>query len=273
MKRERAFMADDVWTNILSLYIVPYKHAMLLTYPTFIPHKDGEPLLNKRLPDRLRDLAAVAPDMSIDIYSHGLLLPKWCERGQDFFEFLSTLPNHVRFMMSFHPYNHDGSGNNYSATILYLQAVLRDPPRNVEFITVSHKSKWVSDAEQEAWRQTWADYPIKVHCNALLNPWTGRIESDVKFNGCPYENGGHWFFGVTGNVIACCLDLEEEIVLGNVLTHDPGAMYARTQAFYQEQHRILAAREQHPRGVCRDCFGQHRDDVPAELIPLGVRVA
>jgi Iron-sulfur cluster-binding domain len=272
MARVREFMSDSVWDTILTKYILPYRHRNEFCPPTFIGHKDGEPLLNKKLPSRLLDLAAVVPDMKIDIYSHGLLLPKWRERGQDFIEFLAALPNKVRYLMSFHPRNHDDSVNDYTATIIYLKEVLRNPPKNIEFITVSHKSKWVSELVQDAWRHEWEGLPITVHCNCSINPWTGLIESDLKFNGCPYADFGHWFFGVTGNIIACCLDLEEEIVLGNVMEDDPEEMFSKTEMFYAEQRRILAAREQHPHGVCRNCFGQERDEVPAELIPLGVRI-
>ena len=268
MERERTFMSDEIWEAMLNLYIIPYRNVNCFSPPTFIPHKDGEPLLNKRLPDRLLDVARAAPDMKIDIYSHGLMLPKWRDRGQDFFEFLATLPNRVRYMMSFHPYNHDNPGNNYANTILYLKEVLRAPPKNVEFITVSHKSKWVSEAEQESWRRTWEGYPITVHCNTDINPWTGLMEdiATCHYNGCPYADFGHFFFGVTGNVIACCMDLEEEIIFGNVLHDDPAEMFAKTEAFYAEQRRILEAKELHPRGVCRNCFGQKRDDT---LIQLG----
>lgn len=265
MQRERKFMADDVWEKILYDYIVPYRHANLFCPPTFIGHKDGEPLLNKKLPDRLRSLAAVVPDMKIDIYSHGLMLPRWKERGKDFMEFLASLaPTQVRYMMSYHPRNHDDTVNDYGPVVEYLSRVLLDPPRNVEFITVSHKSKWVSEAMQEAWRLTWARLPITVHSNCSINPWTGRMEdiATCHYNGCPYSDFGHWFFGATGNVIACCLDLEEEIVLGNVLDGtDPLQMFTRTELFYKEQRRILEAKELHPRGVCRNCFGQKRDDL------------
>lgn len=275
MERDRAFMSDEVWNAILNLYIAPYRDINRFCNPTFIGHKDGEPLLNKRLPDRLCDIANIAPDMHIDIYSHGLLLPTWAKRGQDFFEFLARLPNRVRYMMSYHPRNHDNSINDYEPVVGYLARLLLNPPRNVEFITVSHRSKWVPEEIQEAWRLTWAGLPITVHSNCSINPWTGLIEEEgtVQFNGCPYADFGHWFFGVTGNVIACCLDLEEEIVLGNVLRDDPAEMFAKTEAFYAEQRRILAAKEQHPHGVCRNCFGQKRDTVPAELIPLGVKIA
>lgn len=270
MERERKFMSDGVWDKILLDYIVPYHKHNSFCPPTFIGHKDGEPLLNKKFLTRLQDLAALAPDMKIDIYSHGLLLPKWAERRQDVFEFLATLPNQVRYMMSFHPVNYDYSGNNYSATILYLRDVLRNrKPPNVEFITVSHKSKWVSDEMQEAWRQTWEGLPITVHKNCSINPWTGRMEdiATCAYNGCPYSDFGHWFFGATGNIIACCLDLEEEIVLGNVMKDDPADMFAVTEAFYAKQRRLLTTKELHPRGVCRNCFGQRRDP---ELIQLAV---
>ena len=270
MERSREFMNDEVWNTILHSYVVPYRHINSFCPPTFIGHKDGEPLLNKRLPERLRDLAAAAPDMKVDIYSHGLMLPKWRDRGRDFIDFLGSLPNQVRYMMSYHPYNHDCSHNNYSATILYLQDALRNRrPPNVEFITVSHKSKWVSEAEQEAWRRTWEGLPITVHKNCSINPWTGRMEdiATCHYNGCPYADFGHWFFGATGNAIACCLDLEEEIILGNVLLDDPTEVFKRTDAFYKEQRQILEDKRKVAYPVCANCFGQKREDT---LIQLGV---
>lgn len=269
MERARAFMHDDVFDVILNDYVVPYKDRNAFCPPTFIGHKDGEPLLNKQLPKRLRALADVAPDMKIDIYSHGLMLPVLAKRGQDFMEFLATLPNKVRYMMSYHPVNHDYSVNNYSDTIMYLRGVLQSPPNNVEFITVSHKSKWVSEDMQEAWRRDWEGYPITVHKNCSINPWTGRMEdiATCHYSGCPYADFGHWFFGVTGNVIACCLDLEEEIILGNVMYDSPTDMFAKTEAFYAEQRRLWEAKEQVAHQVCANCFGQVRND--SNLLQVG----
>lgn len=270
MERKREFMADNVWNKILHEYIVPYRYVNAFCPPTFIPHKDGEPLLNKRLPDRLRDIASVCPDMKVDIYSHGLMLPKWRDRGQDFIQFLSTLPNNIRYMMSYHPLNHDYSVNYYEDTIRYMQDVLKSPPPNIEFITVSHKSKWVSDDTQRAWSKCWEGLPITVHANCSINPWTGRMEdiATCQYNGCPYSDFGHWFIGVTGNIVACCLDLEEEIVLGNVLHHDAKQMFHKTEAFYAEQRNILEQKRKVNHPVCANCFGQKRDDV--ELVQLGL---
>lgn len=272
MERKREFMSDEVFRAILYQYVLPYKDRNMFCPPTFIPHKDGEPLLNKRLPERLKELSEAAPDMKIDIYSHGLMLPKWRDRGQDFFDFLASLPNRVRYMMSYHPRNHDNSVNDYTETVKYLARVLLDPPPNVEFITVSHKSRWVTPEMQDGWRLTWAGMPITVHCNCSINPWTGLIQEEgtVKFNGCPYADFGHWFFGVTGNVIACCLDLEEEIILGNVLKDDPAEMFEKTSAFYADQRRTLAEKSRVGHQVCSDCFGQERNDRPSKLVPLGV---
>lgn len=271
MERKKEFMNDEVWETILTHYITPYRHLNSFSPPTFIGHKDTEPLINRKLPDRLRSLAAVCPDMKIDIYSNGVLLPKWRERGKDFLDFLSTLPNKVRYMMSYHPFNHDNSPNDYTDTIEYLKHILICPPPNVEFITVSHKSKWVSEELQDYWVQTWKGYPITVHKNCSINPWTGRMEEHATchYNGCPYSDFGHWFIGVTGNIIACCLDLEEEIILGNVMVDQPGDMFLRTQDFYARQRTILENKEKVDHSVCANCYGQRREESP-DLIQLGV---
>jgi len=268
MQRERKFMTDEIFDIILHEYVVPYKHVNEFCPPTLIPHKDGEILLNKNALALLKRASDIAPDMKIDIYSHGLLLPAWAKRGKDFIQFLATLPNNVRYMMSYHPYNHDDSVNDYSQVVPYLQEVLRNPPPNIEFITVSHKSKWVSQEMQDAWRKTGEGLPITVHSNCSINPWTGRMEdiATCTYNGCPYADFGHWFFGVTGNVIACCLDLEEEIVLGNVLIDNPADMFAKTEAFYAMQRKTYEEKRKVEHQVCANCHGQRRND----LIQLGI---
>lgn len=275
MERKRKFMSDEVFDTILHKYIVPYRHINCFSPPTFIPHKDGEILLNRNITKLIRRFADTIPDMKIDIYSHGLLLPKLAEQGKDFIEFLATLPNQVRYMMSYHPRNHDNTINDYGPVVYYLRKALEErKPANVEFITVSHKSKWVTDDDQGFWKNCWRGLPMTVHANCSINPWTGRMEdiATCAYNGCPYSDFGHWFFGATGNNIACCLDLEEEIVLGNVLEHDQQELFLRTSAFYAEQRRLLQEKEKHPLGVCRNCFGQRRDSAPKELVQLGAMI-
>lgn len=274
MERDRKFMTDEIWNIILNKYIIPYRFINSFSPPTFIGHKDGEPLLNKKFFDRLTSLSNACPDIKIDIYSHGLMLPILAKQGKDLFQFLSGLPNQIRYLMSYHPYNHDGSENNYDSTFTYLYKILKySKPSNVEFISVSHKSKWVNEEKQQEWKCQWEGLPITVHCNASLNPWTGRIQEEgtTRFNGCPYGDFGHWFFGVTGNVIACCLDLEEEIVLGNVLTHDPQEMFDKTNQFYIEQRRTQEEKRRPAYEVCYNCYGYDREE-KKDLLQIGLAI-
>ena len=140
MKRKKEFMSDTVWHNILHHYMIPYHNENRFCPPTFIPHKDGEPLLVKNIQQRIKDVADHLPSMSISIYSHGLMLPILAKKGKDFIDFLSSISNPCRYLMSYHPYNHDGSVNDYSDVISYLRNVLENKPANVEFITVITRS-------------------------------------------------------------------------------------------------------------------------------------
>ena len=260
MKRPRQFMRDDVWQAILEQYIIPYyRHNCHNAPPTFIPHKDSEPLLDKKLLDRI---VSLPPEMKVDIYTNGVLFPVWKKRGINVIETLSFVPNKFRILLSYHPFNHDNSENDYTEVIAYLKHEMRVIPNNIEFISVSHQSRWVTPEMQDEWVNQWAGYPITVHKNASINPWTGRISEPgtIQFNGCPYGDFGHWFFGVTGNIIACCLDLEEEIVLGNVLTDYPAVMFDKTTRFYEDQRKTWEARAKTPHNVCRNCHCQERDD-------------
>lgn len=275
MKRQRQFMDMDVWNTILHRYVLPYKHLGNPDCPpTVIPHKDGEPLLNKKLPEFLHSVSQADASLKIDIYSHGLLLPKWRERGQDFVHFLGSLRNRVRLLLSFHFANHDGTENDYTATTAYLRDLYASgrQPRNVEFIMVSHLVQPMTRERLEAWRSSWQPFidagRVTVHANVCINPWTGRIEEPgtVEFHGCPYGDFGHMFFGATGNVIACCMDLEEEIVFGNVMKDEPDAMIRTLNGFYAEQRRIAAEKTGLVHEVCRNCMGMGKRN---DLVQIG----
>ena len=258
MKRKRQFMAREVWDTILHKYVVPYRDLNVhLSPPTIIPHKDGEPLLNKKYPELLRSIADLDPTLKIDIYSHGLLLKR------EFIDYLGTLPNNIRLLISFHFYNHDGTQNDYSRTTRVLWDLFHsnEQPKNVEFILASHVVRPMTLERLEVWKGIWTG-PIEqgrvtVHANAALNPWTGLIEEPgtIEFHGCPYSEFGHMFFGATGNVIACCMDLEEEIVFGNVMKDDPAEMVDKVREFYANQQRIQRGDAPLVHEVCRNCFG------------------
>ncbi len=274
MERKKQFMSDEVWRAVLHRYIVPYQRVNLNAghNPTFIGHNMTEPLIDRKLASRLKDVSDACPNMNLDIYSNGVLLPAWAKRGEDFFEFLGGLPNRCRYLMSFHPVNHDDSVNDYTEAFAYMHNILRNPPRNVEIIMVAHLTNKTTKEKLLAWKDTWLPEiergVLTVHANVGLNPWTGRITEPgtVEFHGCPYGDFGHLFIGVTGNIISCCMDLEEEIVHGNVLVDDPDAMMAKLTDFYAEQRRIQQERTGLRHSVCANCFGLPK---PAELVQIG----
>lgn len=236
-------MDRAVWDKIFERYVVPF-HGWNSHFnaPTLIPHKDGEPLLNKNLPSLL-DSARLLPTMHVDIYTHGLLLT------QKFVDFLATLPNKVRLLITFHFYNHDGSENDYGKASALIKSVLADKPGNVEVILAAHKTSLVSMGRLQEWKDSWGHV---ANINVSLNPWTGRVKEPgtMKFDHCPYDNFGSLFFGVTGNVIACCMDLEEEIVFGNVMADDPVEVVEKVRAFYYEQKNRNISHD-----LCNVCFG------------------
>jgi hypothetical protein len=260
LKRKRQFMDMYVWDTIIDKYVIPFKHVNgHLNPPTLIPSKDGEPMLNKRLPEMLALASQAAPDLNFAIYTHGLLLPKM----PLFVDFLGSLPNKTRLLVTYHFYNHDGSVNEYGRTTQYLLSRKNDWPANVELILASHLIPPMVREDLNIWKEGWQYLlpGVQVHANVEINPWTGLIpEGKHQHHGCPYENFDHVFFGVTGNIVACCMDLEEEIKFGNVMTADPQEMLGTVSAFYAAQKR----REMN-HDVCSNCFGVERTN----LVQLG----
>lgn len=268
MRRDRHMMTLEVWTTILRRYAVPFhRHNAHLNPPTLIVSKDGEPLLNKNLPDFLKLAALLLPNLGIDIYSHGLLLPKmpW------FFDLLGSLPNKVRLMVTFHYHNHDGTTNDYTDVEAFLRERLSRPklgPENIELVLASHLVPPMTRERLEEWAARWRPLVAgrgQVHANVLINPWTGLMEevATTKFACCPYEKFDCMFFGATGNVIACCMDLEEEIVFGNVLKDGAREMFEAVEAFYAAQKRHEIKHD-----VCRNCFGL---PTPGRLLQVGAK--
>ena len=265
MQRKRESMTMEVWQTIIDRYVIPFRHINANGPPAILPHKDGESLLHKELPVMLAYAASKVPEANIDIYTHGLLLP----RKPDFIPFLGSLPNKVRLLISFHFYNHDGSENDYGPLADYLRQAIPNRPRNVEIILASHLIAPMTRDRLESWANEWRPYGISVHANANINPWTGlmnEVATSPSPKMCIYEQFHHMFFGVTGNVIACCLDLEEEIVFGNVMRDDPEVMFGTVGAFYAAQRR-----REHPHIVCNDCYGLPRGPKQEELLQLAMK--
>ena len=274
MDRGGSFMKKEVLETILHKYVLPFKDYQSSAYPnrdnncpaTVILHKDGESTLHKEYDAFVEMVSNLDSSLKIDIYTHGLTLP----RKPGFLEFLSSLPSRFRMLISFHFFNGDGSKNDYAATDALLREYLdnRHWPANVELILSSHVVRPMTLDMLATWKSSWQKYidsgQITVHANVNINPWTGRIKEPgtVQFNGCPYGDFGHMFFGVTGNVIACCLDLEEDILFGNVMEDfpQPQQIVRRLEDFYRSQRLAQKDRSGIPQ-LCRNCFGMERDDL------------
>jgi hypothetical protein len=267
MKRKRAMMTREVWDTILRDYVVPFRHVNASGAPTLIPDKDGEPLLNKKILEYLKAASDLLPDLKFSIYTHGLRL------NTDILAFLGSLPNRTQLMVTFHFYNHDGSLNDYTKTDALLRSWLSRPklgPENIDFVLASHLVAPMTLGRLQDWKASWKSFEdagrVKVHANTLISPWTGLMKdvATCSFFECPYQHFDHMFFGATGNVIACCMDLEEEIVFGNVLKDDPQVMFEKVRDFYAAQKRHEPSYE-----VCNDCFGLPPRQ-KQELLQLGV---
>ena len=261
MKRNRKMMGLEMFAKILHSYVLPFKHLHWEGNSGIILNKDGEPLLNKHLSTMLGYIRDAERSLRISLYTHGLLLTR------PFIEFLGSLGNHVDLLVSYHFYNHDGSQNDYSRLTKLLKDMLPAWPPSVALILASHLVRPMTAERLQEWKAQWDGYPITVHANVQINPWTGLIDEGVvsegshlkRFEGCPYERFSHMFFGATGNVVACCMDLEEEIVFGNVMVDDPQDMLNKVESFYARQRNRDVQY-----GVCHDCFGLPK------LVQLGV---
>jgi len=244
MKRERADMPKDVFEAILNNYIKTDN------FGTIIPHKDGESLLHPHIKTIIEDISKVS-DAKIDIYTNGIPLKK------DFVYFLTSINNPVWLLISFHFYSHTGKKYDYSKVFDELETIIRMDHKNVELVFASHLTDFAEEWELKRWQEYWSQFVSgdgmlrAVHINTAINPWTGLIKQSncIKFDACPYADGQHLFIGNTGNVIACCMDLEEEVVFGNVLEGDKERIMSKREDFY----KILRNKEI-PAGVCERCL-------------------
>jgi radical SAM protein with 4Fe4S-binding SPASM domain len=217
---------------------------------TVILHKDGEPLINKNLSSYIDAISKARPTCKLDLYTNGLLLT------EEFIRHLASKPNPTRVLISVHMYESNGKKNDYTQFNVLLTKVLRKPMPRLEFIFVTHKTKLVSDSELQEWQKYWSTLKCPnritgIHVNPNINTWAGKVPDGNNQNSvCPYQDTSHLFIGSTGNVLPCCVDLEEEIVFGNILTDNIDTIMQRRMAFYKD---IQAKTYIYP--LCKRCVG------------------
>jgi len=240
MSRSVLSMSEDIFDRVLNEFVVGKK----IQYMTL--HKDGEPLLHSKLKHFISKICSVS-DCNIDIYTNGLLIT------ENFLGFLSEAKNKSRLLISFHFYNYDGSKNDYTKLTRLLKNVLQTPMPKIEFIVTTHVTKLVSKKELNDWKMFWTAFkssnPITgIHVNKDINPWAGKIaDGNTIYTSCA-ERGNALFIGNTGNVLACCTDLDEEIIFGNIMTDSIPEIMNLREIFYEDVKSHIF---NHP--ICQRC--------------------
>lgn len=255
MQRLRQWMTMDVLETIFAKILHSYE------FDTIIPHKDGESLLYPHIKPAIQAMSNCHKG-KFCIYTNGTHFTK------DFYDFIRTLPNKFEVLMSFHQIGFTGKKWNQAdceETKDYstekagneLMACLREPADNVEFIMSSHLTPYVDRAKMEDWLSHWngvkAQYPklTGVHLNPHINSWGGHMKElgTVGFEACPYGDAQHMFIGVTGSVLPCCIDLNEDLVIADLMTDSVDEILVRREDFYR---RVAVPSLRKPR--CVECL-------------------
>ena len=243
MKRPFYNMEKDVFDRVLNI--------IEETQPlTVIPHKDGEPLLHPDFFEYMKMISEIS-QAKFDIYTNGIPLTR------ELVEKLDSLGNKIFFLISFHFHKYDGTKYSYLEVNERIEEILSLDLKHTEFVFATHVTDLENEEKLNIWKKNWellSDkyYLLKaVHVNKAINPWTGLISQKncISFDACPYQNGEHLFVGNTGNILPCCMDLEEELTLANIMEDDLNDIIQRRNEFYEnlEQGELDL--------LCRKCLG------------------
>lgn len=256
MNRRREWMGMGVLEAIFEKLLQPFQ------FETIIPHKDGESLLYPHILPAIRTMSQVHKGKFV-IYTNGTHFTK------EFYDVIRTLDNKFQVFMSFHQIGFSGrekfkqgctETREYSTDEAgaALMACLAEPSENVEFAISSHLTPFVDHAKMEGWKRHWdgvaEQYPTLtgVHLNTAINPWGGHMKdmATVEFQECPYGDAAHMFVGVTGSVLPCCIDLNEDLVIADLMRDSIDEIVVSREDFYR---RVAIPSLRKPR--CVECLG------------------
>ena len=224
---------------------------------TVILHKDGEPLMCPNFKDYFRRIVEVTGN-KIDLYTNGILLTP------DIIKHMSVVNNgnKIWILVSFHRHGYTKSGEivyyDMEESERNLRACVELNEPNIEFIVTTHKTDLADDKGSHEFYVKWVNVSIQhpnlkaVHVNACINHWAGRVTQQKEmahFYACPYADSMHFFVGITGNVIPCCVDMEEEIVFGNILSDPIEEIMSKREVFYKNITRKEAEHQ-----LCQRCL-------------------
>jgi radical SAM protein with 4Fe4S-binding SPASM domain len=230
MERPITYMKEEVLNKAVELVRDKLTNLIAVT-----PHKDGEPLLYSHLDQVLKRFSETRK-VDINLYTNGLLLTR------DFVVSLRNVPRKVVILISYHTHNEGGKRNDYSAAFKEWELCFQEAPPNVRFVMVSHLTDSITEDELLKWKKYWLEKEYKsldaVYINSCIHSWGGKVKQRNTFvdstPGCSYVDGMHFFIGVTGNVLPCCIDLEEEVIFGNIMTDTFESIQEKRIKFYTD---------------------------------------
>ena len=248
MTRSREVMKPAVLDNLVENYI------MGKGIETVVLSKDGEPLLYPNIKEAIQKICEVSR-CRVEIYTNGLALNK------QFVDYLTQFNNQFFVYLTFHRYDYLGNREERCLGVCEeLKRIIKSEPDNVQIVVVVHATDYEDKGDLETWELYWNKKVRQymclhaAHVNYNINPWPRRQiravhNTDPK--ACPYTEGSHIFVGVTGNVTACCGDIDEEIILGNIVVDDPETIESNRYDFYYKMRNDVYSEE-----LCQICIGK-----------------
>lgn len=214
---------------------------------TLILSKDGEPLMHPDFCD-LFSYAAGRYSGKIDIYTNGVFLTNGV------LDMLGSASNDINIFVTDHTISRSGIQSSTKTLFNFTNAVDRGYS-NIILNLTKHAFDG-KKAEDEAWLRLWNIYKHEhanigsIHLNTHKNSWAGFVGTE-KYDSCPFMNYEFVGVGLTGNVTMCCLDLNEELVVGNILTDSKEAILSSRYKYKQ----LITAKDVNTLDPCKRCIG------------------
>lgn len=210
LSRNKSHMSLNIFERILNNFIGEAT--------TVILSKDGEPFLHPQFEVIVKKLNSVYKG-KIDIYTNGSFL------SEGIVDFLGSLDNDIHIFVTEHPIGRNRSqiDHCYKTRNNTIKAIAKHY-NNLTFYLTLHSITKNRELDEKIWQDYWEmekqhHSNIKaIHLNKNINPWLGFIKEGKTtiFSKCPFIEYPFLCFGVTGNALACCIDLNEELIIGNI---------------------------------------------------------
>ena len=212
-------MSDELFSKIVT-ELKKYKINSILLF--FY----GEPLIDKKLEDRIMTLRNELPNIRMEVHTNGSLLNE--ERSK---KLVNSGLNKIYFSfeaITKEVYEHimKLDFEDTRKKVEYFLSLER--PENLEAWIGMIKHDLITDEEEQKYIDHWNKFNVKLHIQNYANTLGGgltdtkiaRIDNDnngKKLVGCNQDRQSKWVhITASGNVVICCNDYNHKYILGNV---------------------------------------------------------